>query len=43
MVIWIDNALSHITEFIDEAKEDTYKIRLRKSIKKFKKRYTINI
>ena len=23
MVIWIDNALSHITEFIDEAKEDT--------------------
>lgn len=23
MVIWTDNALSHITEFIDEAKEDT--------------------
>ncbi len=23
MVIWTDNALSHITEFIDESKEDT--------------------
>lgn len=23
MVTWTDNALSHITEFIDEAKEDT--------------------
>lgn len=23
MVIWTDNALSHITEFIDEEKEDT--------------------
>ena len=23
MVIWTDNALSHITEFIDEAKEGT--------------------
>lgn len=23
MVIWTDNAVSHITEFIDEAKEDT--------------------
>ena len=23
MVIWTDNALSHITEFIDEAKDDT--------------------
>ncbi len=26
MVIWTDNAISHITEFIDEAKEDTGEI-----------------
>lgn len=25
MVIWTDNALSNITEFIDEAREDTEK------------------
>ena len=23
MVVWTDNAISHITEFIDEAREDT--------------------
>ena len=23
MVVWTDNALSHITEFIDESKENT--------------------
>ena len=26
MVIWTDNAISHITEFIDEAREDTEEI-----------------
>ena len=24
MVIWTDNAISHITDFIDEARENTY-------------------
>lgn len=26
MVIWTDNAISHITEFIDEAREDTNEV-----------------